>query len=98
VAEVWTVSAGLCAARALAEPSFSDLRRELARRAQPQSKLPSRPKLVPVCVVADAMLEVVSETKSWEVATGKLLWNVEGVHLPAAHRRHSRGSHRLLDA
>jgi hypothetical protein len=42
-----------CAARALAEHSFYSCRRELAHRAQAQAKPPSRPKLVPVRVVAD---------------------------------------------
>jgi hypothetical protein len=42
-----------CAARALAEPSFYSWRRELARRAQAQSKPPSRRKIVPVRPVAD---------------------------------------------
>ena len=48
-----------CAGRGLAEPSFYSWRRELARRAQGRAKSPARPRLVPVRVVADALLEVV---------------------------------------
>src|SRR5262245_36965263 len=47
-----------CAGRGLAEPSFYSWRRELARRGQGSAKPPARPKLVPVRVVADALLEV----------------------------------------